>query len=130
VPIRNICAIGAISTRPDEPVTHVDASCVRSHFDAMEVGLNDAPKADELAPVPGMTTGPRVHDLIVGVGVEPRAGRRHLGARGEVAHQRLQLGMVGRAFGYGFCALREGSAFQRQDGDKSGGECPFHALLP
>jgi len=53
--------LGAPGTRLDVPVTHINASYVRSHFDAMEVGLADAPKADEIALVLVMTTGPRVH---------------------------------------------------------------------
>ena len=62
--------VGAIGARLDVPVTHVDASYVRSHFDAMEVGLNDAPKADELALVLVMTTGPRVHERVGGLRME------------------------------------------------------------
>ncbi|MBN9274007.1 MAG: amino acid synthesis family protein, partial [Mesorhizobium sp.] len=45
----------------DIPVTHLNASYVRSHFDAIEVGINDAPRANELLLVLAMTTGPRVH---------------------------------------------------------------------
>src|SRR5450631_1708330 len=39
--------VGGPGTRLDVPITHVNASYVRSHFDAMEVGMNDAPRADE-----------------------------------------------------------------------------------
>ena len=53
--------VGGVGARLDVPVTHVNASYVRSHFDAMEVGMNDAPRADEMAVVLVMTTGPRVH---------------------------------------------------------------------
>lgn len=53
--------VGGVGTRLDVPVTHVNASYVRSHFDSMEVGLNDAPKANEMLVVLVMTTGPRVH---------------------------------------------------------------------
>jgi hypothetical protein len=53
--------VGAAGTRLDVPVTHVNASYVRSHFDAMEVGLNDAPRADEMLLALVMTTGPRIH---------------------------------------------------------------------
>ena len=34
---------------------------MRSHFDAIEVGLTDAPKANEMIVVLVMTTGARVH---------------------------------------------------------------------
>ena len=41
--------VGGPGTRLDVPVTHINASYVRSHFDAMEVGVADAPRADEIA---------------------------------------------------------------------------------
>lgn len=47
--------------RIDIPVTHLNASYVRSHFDAVEVGITDAPRANEMVLVLTMTTGPRVH---------------------------------------------------------------------
>src|SRR5260221_13153989 len=53
--------VGGPGTRLDVPVTHINASYVRSHFDAMEVGLADAPRADEIVLALVMTTGPRVH---------------------------------------------------------------------
>ncbi|WP_153769077.1 amino acid synthesis family protein [Labrenzia sp. CE80] len=59
--------IGGPGTRLDVPITHCNASYVRSHFDAMEVGLNDAPKADEILLVLVMTTGPRIHARVGGL---------------------------------------------------------------
>lgn len=53
--------VGGPGTRLDVPVTHSNASYVRSHFDAIEVGINDAPRADEMLVILVMTTGPRVH---------------------------------------------------------------------
>jgi hypothetical protein len=53
--------VGGPGTRLDVPITHINASYVRSHFDSMEVGLNDAPRADELLFALVMTTGPRIH---------------------------------------------------------------------
>lgn len=53
--------VGAVGARLDVPVTHINASYVRSHFDSMEVGLNDSPRADEMMVVLVMTTGARVH---------------------------------------------------------------------
>ncbi|MCT8973742.1 MULTISPECIES: amino acid synthesis family protein [Microbaculum] len=50
-----------VGGRLDVPVTHINASYVRSHFDSMEVSINDAPRADEMALVLVMTTGPRIH---------------------------------------------------------------------
>ncbi len=53
--------VGALGARLDVPITHVNASYVRSHFDSMEVGLNDAPHGDEMLLVLVMTSGPRIH---------------------------------------------------------------------
>jgi len=53
--------VGAVGSRLDVPVTHANASYVRSHFDSIEVGINDAPRADEMLVILVMTTGPRVH---------------------------------------------------------------------
>ena len=47
--------------RLDVPITHINASYVRSHFDAMEVGVADAPRADEIVLALVMTTGARIH---------------------------------------------------------------------
>ncbi|MGE3832862.1 MAG: amino acid synthesis family protein [Parvibaculaceae bacterium] len=53
--------------RLDVPVTHINASYVRSHFDAMEVGIPDAPRADEIVLALVMTTGARVHARVGGL---------------------------------------------------------------
>lgn len=53
--------LGGPGTRLDVPITHSNASYVRSHFDAIEVGLADAPRANEMVVCLAMTTGPRVH---------------------------------------------------------------------
>lgn len=54
--------VGGPGTRIDVPVTHTNASYVRSHFDAIEVGINDAPHKDEMVVILVMTTGPRIHN--------------------------------------------------------------------
>lgn len=59
--------VGAAGVRLDVPVTHVDASYVRSHFDSIEVGLNDSPRADEMAVILVMTTGARIHNRAGGL---------------------------------------------------------------
>src|ERR1700719_4767687 len=59
--------VGATGTRLDVPVTHINASYVRSHFDAMEVGIADAPRADEILLALVMSTGPRVHARVGGL---------------------------------------------------------------
>ena len=40
--------VGTPGTRLDVPMTHTNAAYVRSHFDSMEVGVTDAPRANEL----------------------------------------------------------------------------------
>jgi hypothetical protein len=40
--------MGAMGTPIDVPLGHKDAAFVRSHFDAVEVRLPDAPRADEI----------------------------------------------------------------------------------
>jgi hypothetical protein len=59
--------VGGPGTRLDVPITHINASYVRSHFDSMEVGIADAPRADEILLALVMTTGPRVHARVGGL---------------------------------------------------------------
>jgi hypothetical protein len=59
--------VGAPGTRLDVPVTHINASYVRSHFDSIEVGIPDAPRADEILLALVMTTGPRIHARVGGL---------------------------------------------------------------
>lgn len=66
--------VGGPGTRLDVPVTHVDASYVRSHFDAIEVGIPDAPRANEMVVALVMTTGPRVHARAGGLAVKDIKG--------------------------------------------------------
>ena len=59
--------VGGPGTRLDVPITHIQASYVRSHFDSIEVGLADAPRADEILLALAMTTGPRIHARVGGL---------------------------------------------------------------
>ena len=59
--------VGGPGARLDVPITHINASYVRSHFDGMEIGLADAPRADEMLLALVMTTGPRVHARVGGL---------------------------------------------------------------
>lgn len=68
---KKVCGIGG---RLDVPVTHIQASYVRGHFDAMEVGMPDGPRADEMVLVLVMTTGPRVHDRAGGLAATDISG--------------------------------------------------------
>jgi hypothetical protein len=66
--------VGGPGTRLDIPVTHINASYVRSHFDAMEVGLSDGPRANEIALALVMTTGARIHARVGGLKAEDIKG--------------------------------------------------------
>ena len=66
--------VGGPGTRLDIPVTHCNASYVRSHFDSMEIGLADGPKADEILLALVMTTGPRIHARVGGLKVSEVKG--------------------------------------------------------
>jgi hypothetical protein len=59
--------VGPAGVRIDVPLHHINAAYVRSHFDAIEVGINDAPRPDELIFILAMGTGPRVHDRAGGL---------------------------------------------------------------
>ena len=67
--------LGSPGTRLDIPITHINASYVRSHFDAMEIGLNDGPKSDELLLALVMTSGSRIHARVGGLQADAIAGR-------------------------------------------------------
>lgn len=61
---------GGMGTAIDVPLGHKDAAFVRSHFDAVEARVPDAPRRDEIVLVLALTTGgrplPRVGGLTVG----------------------------------------------------------------
>ena len=59
--------VGAPGTALDVPLTHINASYVRSHFDAIEVRVPGAPAADEIVYILAMSTGPRVHARVGGL---------------------------------------------------------------
>ena len=59
--------VGGPGTRLDIPVTHINASYVRSHFDSIEVGVADGPRADEILLALVMTTGARIHNRAGGL---------------------------------------------------------------
>ena len=59
--------VGGVGARLDVPIGHVDAAYVRSHFDAMELGVPDAPRRDELVLILVMCTGGRVHARVGGL---------------------------------------------------------------
>jgi len=61
--------VGGVGTRIDIPLGHINAAYVRSHFDAMEVGVPDGPKSGELLFALAMTKGPRIHARVGGLDV-------------------------------------------------------------
>lgn len=59
--------VGAPGTALDVPLTHINASYVRSHFDAFEMRVPGAPAADEIVLILAMACGPRVHARVGGL---------------------------------------------------------------
>ena len=59
--------VGGPGTALDVPLTHINASYVRSHFDAIEVRVPGAPMADEIVFILAMSTGPRIHARMGGL---------------------------------------------------------------
>jgi hypothetical protein len=62
--------VGAPGAQIDVPLTHINASYVRSHLDAMEVRVPGAPCADEIAFILAMSAGPRIHERLGGLRAE------------------------------------------------------------
>jgi hypothetical protein len=62
--------VGPPGAQIDVPLTHINASYVRSHLDAIEVRVPGAPAADELAFILAMSTGARIHERLGGLRVE------------------------------------------------------------
>lgn len=59
--------VGPSGAKLDVPLTHITASYVRGHFDAMEVYVPGAPLADELILILVMSTGARIHSRVGGL---------------------------------------------------------------
>ena len=66
--------IGGVGTRIDIPLGHINAAYVRSHFDGMEVGVPDGPRASELLFALAMSRGGRIHARMGGLEVEDVKG--------------------------------------------------------
>ena len=62
--------VGAPGTTLDVPLTHINASYVRSHFDAMEVRVPGAPRPDEMIVILAMSCGARVHARVGGLAAD------------------------------------------------------------
>lgn len=59
--------VGGPGATLDIPLTHINASYVRSHFDALEFRVPDAPRAHEMLVVLAMSTGSRIHARVGGL---------------------------------------------------------------
>jgi hypothetical protein len=64
----------AMGATLDIPVHHIKAMLVRSHFDAMEIRVPDAPLADELLLALAVTDGGRPHARVGGLKAEDAIG--------------------------------------------------------
>ena len=59
--------VGGPGATLDVPMTHINASYVRGHFDAIEVRVPGAPRPDEIVFILVMSTGARVHSRVGGL---------------------------------------------------------------
>jgi len=66
--------MGGPGSRIDLPLHYRHAASVISHFDAMEVGVPDAPKADEIVVALAVATGGRPHARVPGLTKEQSVG--------------------------------------------------------
>ena len=66
--------LAGIGARLDVPLHHINAAYVRSHFDSMEIGMSDGPKADEIIFALLMATGARIHARVGGLRAEDIIG--------------------------------------------------------
>ncbi|WP_425805611.1 amino acid synthesis family protein [Desulfitobacterium sp. Sab5] len=66
--------LGGVGTGLDVPVHYKDAAFVRTHYDAMEVRLPDAPRADEIVVAIVVTASGRPHPRIGGLQVSEIKG--------------------------------------------------------
>jgi Amino acid synthesis len=66
--------LGAMGATLDIPVHHKTAMLVRSHFDAVEFRVADAPRAGELLIALAVTDGPRPHARVGGLRAEDAQG--------------------------------------------------------
>ena len=62
--------VGPPGAALDVPMTHINASYVRSHFDAIEVRVPGAPCAEEIVFILAMSTGARVHARVGGLAAQ------------------------------------------------------------
>ena len=66
--------LGGVGARIDIPLGHINAAYVRSHFDGIEVGVPDGPRANELLLALAMSRGARIHNRMGGLAVDDVKG--------------------------------------------------------
>ena len=66
---------GTLGTAVDVPLGHKDAAFVRSHFDAMEARVSDAPRANEIVVAVVVTDSGRPHPRIGGLQTHEIVGK-------------------------------------------------------
>jgi hypothetical protein len=66
--------VGGCGARLDIPLGHINAAYVRSHFDGIEIGLPDGPRADEIVFALAMACGPRINNRMGGLAAKDVKG--------------------------------------------------------
>jgi hypothetical protein len=67
--------LGGFGSSLDVPLGHTNAAYVRSHFDAMTVGIPDGPRPDEILFCIVMSCGARVHSRMGGLEARDVTGK-------------------------------------------------------
>lgn len=67
--------VGGLGSMLDLPLGHANAAYVRSHFDAMTVGMPDGPRPNEILFCIAMSCGGRVHSRMGGLEARDVAGK-------------------------------------------------------
>ncbi len=73
--ISSATKIGPPGSAIDIPLAHKDALYVRSHYDAMEVRLPDAPLADEIVVIVAVSSGARLNARVGGLRADQIVGQ-------------------------------------------------------
>ena len=73
--VPSVKKLGGPGARIDVPLGHKDAAYVRSHFDGMEVGLPDAPRANEIVVCVAVTDSGRPFPRVGGLTHEEAEGK-------------------------------------------------------
>jgi hypothetical protein len=72
--VPSVKKLGGQGSRIDVPLGHKDAAYVRSHFDGMEIGLADAPRANEILVAVAVTDSGRPFPRVGGLTTDEAKG--------------------------------------------------------